>query len=205
MRARRSLLTALPTRPGPFDLLESLLIAVELRELRLVVEPFVGVEDAGRGLPGRAADSGRTPGIVAVEEAREALACGWRPGGPRRRDVRDVVSSSGRAARDGLGGPCLGGGRGLGGAARLQGLPLDSPLGPLGPLGRPPLGLRLSLLGSEQPLHSLQLLGGLRTGEEATERRVRDAVVGGEVTQRLVAGAAAKQRLVGDQLAQFGH
>jgi len=80
----------------------------------------------------------------------------------------------------------------------VHGLLFDSPLGrPLGALVGPPIGLRLSLLNADQPLDSLQLLGGLRAGEVATESRVRDAVVGGEVAQRLAASAAAKQRLIG--------
>jgi hypothetical protein len=54
-----------------------------------------------------------------------------------------------------------------GGAARVHGLLFDSPLGrPLGALVGPPIGLRLSLLRSDQPLHSLQL-SGLRAGEVA--------------------------------------
>jgi hypothetical protein len=83
-------------------------------------------------------------------------------------------------------------------APRVHGLLFDSPLGrPLGALVGAPIGLRLSLLGSDQPLHSLQLLGGLRTREVATESRVPDAVVGGEVAERFAASAAAKQRLIG--------
>jgi hypothetical protein len=117
-----------------------------------------------------------------------------------------VVGSGGRG-RAGPGGPRLAGGRRrrLGGAAHLHGLLCDSPPGrPLSALFGVPIGLRLSLLGADQPLHAFQLPGGLRAGEEATEGRMLDAVVGGEVAQRLAAGAAAKQRLVGYQPAQFG-
>ena len=81
------------------DVFEALPIAVELRELRLMVEPFLWVEDVVRGLPWRAADSCRTLGIFAVEEAWETLACRcWLDG---TRDC-DAVWSSGRAAPVGL-------------------------------------------------------------------------------------------------------
>ena len=49
------------------DLLEAVPIAVELRELRLMLEPFLWVEDAVRGLPWRAAKSSCTLGISAVQ------------------------------------------------------------------------------------------------------------------------------------------
>jgi hypothetical protein len=169
-----------------------------------MVEPFLGLEEAVRGLPWRAADSCPTLGIYAVEVARETLACRrWLD--PTRDG--DAVWSSDRAARARLGGPRLAGGRGrrLSSAARLQGLLFDPPLGrALGPRFGAPISLRFSLLGLDQPLHSFQFPGGLRAGEVATESRVLDAVVAGEVAQRLPVGAAAKQRLIGYQLAQFG-
>ena len=169
-----------------------------------MVEPFLGVEEAVRGLPWRAADSCPTLGIYAVEVARETLACRrWLD--PTRDG--DAVWSSGRAARVGLGGLYLAGGRRrrLSGAARLRGLLFDpSPGRPLGARFGAPISLRFSLLGLDQPLHSFQFFGGLRASEVATESRVLDAVVAGEVAQRLVASAAAKQRLIGYQLAQFG-
>ena len=169
-----------------------------------MVEPFLGLEEAVRGRPWRAADSCRTIGISAVEVARVTVACRcWLDG---TRDD-DAVWSSDRAARVGLGGLYLAGGRGrrLSSAARLWGLLFDPPLGrALGPRSGAPLGLRFSLLGLDQPLHSFQFPGGHWAGEVATESRVLDAVVAGEVAQRLPVGAAAKERLIGYQLAQFG-
>ena len=167
-----------------------------------MVEPFLGVEEAVRGLPWRAADSCPTLGIYAVEVARETLACRrWLD--PTRDG--DAVWSSDRAARARLGGPCLPGGRLLSGAARPRGLLFDpSPGRPLGARFGAPISLRFSLLGLDQPLHSFQFFGGLRAGEVATESRVLDVVVAGEVAQGLPVGAAAKERLIGYQLAQFG-
>jgi hypothetical protein len=169
-----------------------------------MVEPFLGFEEAVRGLPWSAADSCRTLGLFAVEVARVTLPCRRSLGGGRD---RDAVWSSDRSARARLGGLRLAGGRRrrLSGAARLRGLLFDPPPGlAFGALFGAPISLRFSLLGLDQPLHSFQFPGCLRAGEVATESRVLDVVVAGELAQRLVASAAAKQRLIGYQSAQFG-
>jgi hypothetical protein len=95
-----------PLGAGTRDLFEALGVPVHARDLLLVVKPFVGIEGARRGLPQRAAESCRTLGIFAVEEACETLA--WWLGSTRE---HDVVSSSDRAAGAGLGGPSLAGGQ----------------------------------------------------------------------------------------------
>jgi hypothetical protein len=82
----------IPLGAGTRDLFEALPIPVELRELRLMVEPFSGFEEAVRGLPWGAADSCRTLGLFAVEVARVTLACRCGLDGTRDRDA--VWSSS---------------------------------------------------------------------------------------------------------------
>jgi hypothetical protein len=112
-------------------------VAVDLCKLHLMHEPLARFERTVGGLPWRAADSCRTLGIFAVAEAGETLACGWRLGSIRERDA-----GWSWIGRPGLGGPRLAGGRRrwLGSAARLQGLPFDSPPGrPLGALFGPPI------------------------------------------------------------------
>jgi hypothetical protein len=140
-----------PLGTGTRDLFEALPIPVELRELGLMVEPFLGFEEAVRGLPWGAADSCRTLGLFAVEVARVTLACRcWLDG---TRD-RDAVWSSDRSARARLGGLRLAGGRRrrLSGAARLRGLLFDPPPGlAFGALFGAPISLRFSLKESPRP------------------------------------------------------
>ncbi len=73
---------------------------------------------------------------------------------------------------------------------------------PLGLLLGPPAGFRGSLLGAQQLLRLLDLLGDARAGEVAAEGRGPDAVVGSELPERLSGGAAANHLGVGYQSAQ---
>jgi hypothetical protein len=77
-------------------------------------------------------------------------------------------------------------------------LPVGEPAGfPLGLLLRPKAGFRGSLLGAQQLLRVLDLLGDARAGEVAAQGRRPDAVVGGELPECLPGGAAANQLPVG--------